>query len=72
MENKFNEDDKKKLVEFLNMIAQKASFQLDTKEIISYYKLLSFMQQELLPKLDANIMEVVAVHEDSSEEDKGE
>lgn len=68
MENKFNEEDKKRLVEFLNLIAVKAEFTMNTGEIIKYHKLLSFMQQELLPKLSANILEVVKVTE--ADEDK--
>lgn len=68
IENKFNEDDKKKLVDFLNIIAKKAKFEMDTSEVIKYYGLLSFMQQELLPKIDANIMEVVKVVEPEKKE----
>ena len=63
MENKFNEEDKKKIVEFLNMVADKGSFELDTKEVIKYYGLLSYMQGTLLPKIESNILEVVKVTE---------
>ena len=70
MENKFNQEDKEQLVEFLNMVAKKANFNLNTQEIIAYFKLLSFMQTKLIPKLDANILEVIQVIE--SEEEKEE
>lgn len=63
MKNKFNEDDKKKVIDFLNVIAKKAKFELDTSEVIKYYGLLSYMQQELLPKIDANVMEILKVTE---------
>lgn len=63
MENSFKEEDKKKVIEFLNMIAQKANFNLSTTEVIKYYGLLSFMQKELLVKIDNNIMEIIKVEE---------
>ena len=63
MINKFTEEDKKSLVEFLNMVALKANFQMNTQDLIKYFKLLSFMQQELLPKISDNILEVVKVVE---------
>jgi len=62
-ESNFNEDDKKKLIEFLNIVAKNASFTLKTEEIINYFKLLSHMQNSILPKLDANILEVIKVQE---------
>ena len=58
IDNKFNEEDKKKVIEFLNIIAKKAEFKVNTSEIIEYFKLLSHMQQSILPKIDANILEV--------------
>lgn len=63
MENTFKEEDKQKLIEFLNMVATKANFNLNTQEVISYYKLLSYMQQTLLPKINGHILEVVKVVE---------
>lgn len=68
MENKFNEDDKKKVIQYLNLIAKKARFNMDTQELIDYYKLLNYMQVELLPKIDANIFEVKSIKEDNKEE----
>tara|TARA_R110000851_G_scaffold25740_1_gene73848 strand:- start:2145 stop:2378 length:234 start_codon:yes stop_codon:yes gene_type:complete len=63
MQNKFTEEDKQRLVEFINIVASKGEFKLNTQEVIKYFKLLSFVQQELLPKIDANIMEIKKVVE---------
>jgi hypothetical protein len=70
MQNSLNEEDKKKVIEFLNFVAKKAKYEVDTQEIISYFKLLSYMQQELLPKIESNILEVKEViePEEQSEE----
>lgn len=65
--NKFKDEDKKKVIDFLNLVATKAQFTMSTAEIIQYFKLLSYMQQELLPKIDANVLEVKAVHEAKAE-----
>jgi len=65
---KFKDEDKTKLVEFLNFIAKNAKFDLDTKEIIRFYGLLTFMQKELLAKVDSNIMEIKRVIEAEKEE----
>lgn len=75
MKNKFTEDDKKKTIEFLNFVANKAILkEVSVQESIEWFKLLSFMQQTLLPKLDANILEVLRVvepkEENKSESDK--
>jgi hypothetical protein len=69
MKNHFNEEDKQKFIEFLNMTAKHASFQLRTEEIINYFKLLAHMQQSILPKLDANMLEIVKVVEAEKEAD---
>lgn len=71
MENKFNDKDKEKIVDFLNFVAQKAEFKMTTQEVIKYFGLLSFMQKELLPKIDANIMEITKVIEPKPEPKKG-
>lgn len=63
----FNEGDKKKVVDFLNTVAKHAKFELNTAEIIEYFKLLSFMQQILLPKLEANVLEIKRVVEPKQE-----
>jgi len=62
----FNEEDKQKFVEFLNLVAKNAKFTLDTAEVIQYFKSLSYMQQKLLPKIEANIFEVKRIVESSA------
>lgn len=54
----FNEEDKLKFIEFLNTVAKHAEFKFSTSELIQYFKLLSHMQQKIIPKLDANILEI--------------
>lgn len=68
--NSFTEDDKKKLVEFLNFVAEKADFNMNTQDVIRYFTLLSFMQKELLPKVDSHILEVKRVIEPENEDSK--
>lgn len=68
----FNEDDKKKFIEFLNIVAKNAVFTMKTDEIVSYFKLLAHMQNSMLPKLEANILEIVRVMETPPEEAKKE
>lgn len=67
-EYNFSEEDKKKFVEFLNYVAKHATFQMKTSELIEYFKLLSYMQQNLLVKIDKNILEIKRVVETNSEE----
>ena len=59
--NTLTEDDKKKFVEFLNCVAKHAKFELNTEELINYFKLLSYMQNTLLGKINDNILEVKKV-----------
>lgn len=56
--DKFNSDDRDKLVDFLNMVARHAQFSLSTEQIIQYFKLLSHMQKSILPKVQNHILEV--------------
>ena len=72
MENNFTEEDVKKLVEFLNVVASKAEFNMKTQEIIQYFGLLSHMQKEIVPKMRDNVLEIVAVHEAESESGESE
>lgn len=72
---KFTDKDKAQVVEFLNFIATEARFKpnsdgVDTAFIIKYFKLLSFMQQTILPKIDANILEIIKVHKPSTESEQ--
>jgi hypothetical protein len=59
----FNEEDKQKVIEFLNLVAKHAKLELNTGELIQYFKALSYMQQKLIPKIEANILEVKRVVE---------
>ena len=59
--NTFSDSDKEKVIEFLNMIAGKAEFNMNTSEVIKYFQLLSYMQNELLPKISDNVFEIVSV-----------
>lgn len=59
----FSEEDKQKVIEFLNMIAKHAKFEMNTTELIQYFKLLSHMQVKILPKIEANILEIKKVIE---------
>lgn len=69
MKNAFTEEDKKKVIEFLNFVASKAKFEVDTQEVIAYFKSLSYMQQELIPKISSNILEVKEVIEPEDNEE---
>jgi len=73
MDNKsFSENDKDQVIDFLNLVAEKAEFKLSTKEIIKFYKLLAHMQQTVLPKISAHIMEIkkIVKPESTKEEPK--
>lgn len=66
---RFKEEDKTKIIDFLNLVATHAEFKFKTQDVIKYFKLLNYMQVELLPKVDANILEIKRVI-DSPEEKK--
>jgi len=67
----FTEKDREKLVQFLNFVATKAEFnQMKSADVISYFGLLSFMQKELLPKVDSHIFEIKSVIEPVEEKTK--
>ena len=70
MKNTFTEDDVKRCSELLNLVAQKAEFKLDVAGVIEFFKLLQWSQKDLLPKLEANILEVKSFK--TEEELKGE
>ena len=69
---KFTKEDKEKVVEFLNLVAKHAKFKFNTTEVIEYFKALAHMQQKILPKIEANIFEVVRVIEDQEESSEKE
>ena len=60
---KFKEEDKEKVIEFLNLVAKYAKFEMNTEELIKYFKALAHMQSSILPKIESNIMEVIKVVE---------
>lgn len=64
LEGKFQEEDQKKFVEFLNFIAERAIFpDWKTEDTIKHFKLISYMQQVILPKINKNIADLVKVVE---------
>lgn len=63
MQGKFTDEDKQKLIDFLNIVADNATFELKTNDIITYFKLLAHMQQVIIPKINSNILEVIKVVE---------
>lgn len=65
--NQFTEKDKEEVIRFLNLVATHATFTLDTKQIIEYFKALSVMQQVIIPKIHANIFEVLKVVDKSED-----
>lgn len=67
---KFKEEDKKKVTDFLNFVASNAEFKLNTQSVINYYGLLTFIQKTLLPKIEANVLEVVKVHEPEEKDEE--
>ena len=65
----FTDADKEKVIQFLNLVAEKAKFEMNTQEVINYFKLLSFMQKELLPKIDSHIFEIKEVVQSKQDKD---
>ena len=57
----FVDEDRAKVIKFLNQVAKHAKFEVYTDDLVDYFKSLSYMQQVLLPKIDANILEVKRV-----------
>lgn len=68
MKNTFKEEDKKKVVEFLNHIAKHASLTHSVQQSIEFFKLLNYMQTELIPKINDNILEIKKVVETPSKD----
>jgi hypothetical protein len=66
MDNKFNEADKEKVIKFLNLIAKHARFDVNVEELLEVRNGLAHMQQVIVPKIDANILEIKKVHEPES------
>lgn len=63
-DNNFTEEDYKKVIEFLNFMAQRAEFSnWKTEDTVAHFKLLAYMQQTIIPKIQKHILEVVQVVE---------
>jgi hypothetical protein len=63
MKNSFKDEDKKQVTAFLNHVAKHAVFTHKVNESIEFYKLLSYMQTDLIPKISDNVFEVTKVVE---------
>lgn len=63
MKNSFKDEDQEKVIKFLNHLAKHAQFTHTVAQSIEFFKLLTYMQQELLPKIDANVLEIKRVVE---------
>lgn len=69
-QNKFSQKDSENLVKLLNFINDNAEFKLKVTGVVEFFGLLAWAQKELKPKLDANILEVLAVREPEPKEEK--
>jgi hypothetical protein len=63
----FTDEDKEKLVKFLNHVAKHATFKHKTDEALDDVRLLTFMQQVLLLKVNGHILEIKRVVEAEKE-----
>lgn len=71
IEGTFTKEDKEKVIEYLNRVAKHAKFSdINTTDLISYYKLLAHMQTQILPKIEANILEVIDIVEPKENEEE--
>lgn len=70
--NSFTEQDKEKIIEYLNFVAKHAKFNINTEEVINYYKHLSYIQSTILPKINDNILEIQRVVEPDQNESDSE
>lgn len=57
----FTAADAEKLTQFLNFVANKAEFRVNVKEIIEFFKLLHWAQNELHKKVEGSVAEITAV-----------
>lgn len=58
----FKEKDKTQVIEFLNFVAKKATFNdISIEDNIKLFKLLSYMQIELLKKIDNHLFDNIQV-----------
>ncbi len=62
----FTKEDKEKVIEFLNFITKRATFpEWKTEDTIQHFKLLNYMQQVILQKIEANVCDEPKIHEDA-------
>ena len=71
MDNKFKEEDKKAVIDFLNHMAKHATWKHTTEEAIQFFKLLNKMQSVIVPKINDNILEIIKVTEAPQKGKKG-
>lgn len=68
--DKFTEEDRNKVIDFLNFIAKKAEFNnWKTEDSITHFKLLAYIQQIVIPKIESNILEVKEVVQNKEKEE---
>jgi len=62
LENSFSKDDLNKVIEFLNFIATRATFEnWKTEDTIKHFRLLQHMQATIIPKIEAHLFEIERV-----------
>lgn len=55
----WSEEDSNKIIEYLNLVATHAKFNVSTQELIKYFKCLNWMQHTLLNKIkDSSVSDV--------------
>lgn len=68
LKGKFKEKDKEQFIEYLNFVAKRAKFDdMTVQDTIKFFGLLSYMQKEILPRIEENILEVKRMIEPNSE-----
>jgi len=67
---KFTEDDVEKMTKFINLINEKMEFKAGLKitDIPNIYSYLAWIQRTLIPTIEANILEVVAVEKQTKKD----
>lgn len=62
MDMGFKDKDKQQLVDFLNFVAKKAAFSdITLEDNIKLFRMLNYLQVELLTKIDSHIVEDIKV-----------
>jgi len=63
LKSSFTDKDSANLVKLLNFVADKAKLNLEVKDVIEFYGLLVWAQNDLKKKIEQNVLEVLAVKE---------